>query len=119
MPSPTHITQIALPDSIRSLLSRVRWRLRRDAMISGLLFIVSCAALVFWSTTTLDAGWFQLQKLELPVGLRAVLLAVLLPGGLLLLATRVIFPLVRRLRDTDLALLIERRFPQFQDRLIT
>jgi len=88
-------------------------------MISGLLFIVSCAALVFWSTTTLDAGWFQLQKLELPVGLRAVLLAVLLPGGLLLLATRVIFPLVRRLRDTDLALLIERRFPQFQDRLIT
>ena len=88
-------------------------------MVSGLLFVVCCATVVFWTTTTLDAGWFQLQKLELPVGLRAILLAVLLPCGLLLLATRVIFPLVRRLRDSDIALLIERRFPQFQDRLIT
>jgi len=88
-------------------------------MVSGLLFLVCCAAIVFWTTTTLDAGWFQLQKLELPVGLRAILLAVLLPCGLLLLAMRVIFPLVRRLRDSDIALLVERRFPQFQDRLIT
>ena len=119
MPSSTHVTQIALPTSIRGLLRRVRRRLRRDAMLSGLLFVVGCAALVFWSTTTLDAGWFQLQKLELPVGLRAILLATLLPCGLLLLARRVISPLVRRLRDTDMALLIERRFPQFQDRLIT
>ena len=88
-------------------------------MISGLLFLVCCAAIVFWTTTTLDAGWFQLQKLELPVGLRAILLAVLLPCGMLLLARRVILPLVRRIRDSDIALLLERRFPQFQDRLIT
>ncbi len=88
-------------------------------MVSGLLFVVCCAAVVFWTTTTLDAGWFQLQKLELPVGLRAILLAVLLPCGLLLLVTRVIYPMVRRLRDSDIALLVERRFPQFQDRLIT
>ena len=88
-------------------------------MVSGLLFLGCCVAVVFWTTTTLDAGWFQLQKLELPVGLRAILLAVLLPCGLLLLARRVIFPLVRRLRDSDIALLVERRFPQFQDRLIT
>lgn len=112
-------TQINLPKSVRGLLRRVRRRLRRDAMISGLLLFISCAAAVFWCTTTLDAGWFELQKLELPVGLRAILLALLLPSGLLLLAARVLFPLVRRLRDTDLALLIERRFPQFQDRLIT
>ena len=88
-------------------------------MLSGLLFLVCCATLVFWATTTLDIGWFQLQKLELPVGLRAILLAVLLPSGLLLLAARVVFPLFRRLRDSDIALLVERRFPQFQDRLIT
>ncbi|MBC7967698.1 MAG: hypothetical protein H7Z17_17430 [Fuerstia sp.] len=113
------VTRIALPTSIRGLLRRVRLRLRRDSMVSGLLFVVCCAAVVFWTTTTLDAGWFQLQKLELPVGLRAILLAVLLPCGLLLLVMRVIFPLIRRLRDSDIALLVERRFPQFQDRLIT
>ena len=119
MPSTNTATRLALPTSIRDLLRRVRRRLRRDAMVSGLLFLVCCAAVVFWTTTTLDIGWFQLQKLELPVGLRAILLAVLLPCGLLLLAMRVIFPLVRRLRDSDIALLVERRFPQFQDRLIT
>ncbi|MCX7388710.1 MAG: hypothetical protein NTX48_18765 [Planctomycetales bacterium] len=119
MSSSNPVTRPALPTSIRDLLRRVRLRLRRDAMASGLLFFVCCAAIVFWTTTTLDAGWFQLQKLELPVGLRAILLAVLLPCGLLLLARRVIFPLVRRIRDSDIALLVERRFPQFQDRLIT
>ena len=112
-------TLYKLPTSIRSLLRRVRFRLRRDAVVSGLLFMIGCAATVFWTTTTLDAGWFQLQKLELPVGLRAILLAVLLPCGLTLLATRVVFPLFRRLRDPDIALLVERRFPQFQDRLMT
>jgi len=119
MPSSHTANRITLPTSIRSLLRQVRLRLRRDAMVSGLLFVVCCAAIVFWTTTTLDAGWFQLQKLELPVGLRAILLAVLLPCGLLLLVMRVMFPLIRRLRDSDLALLVERRFPQFQDRLIT
>lgn len=119
MPLPHPATCIALPASVRGLVRRVRMRMRRDAMVSGLLFLVCCAAVVFWTTTTLDAGWFQLQKLELPVGLRAILLAVLLPCGLLLLAMRVIFPLVRRLHDSDIALLVERRFPQFQDRLIT
>jgi hypothetical protein len=111
--------RITLPPSVRSLMRQVKLRLRRDAMLSGLLFFVCCVTLVFWVTTTLDFGWFQLQKLELPVGLRAILLAVLLPSGLLLLASRVVFPLFRRLRDSDIALLVERRFPQFQDSLIT
>ena len=119
MPSSHTVNRITLPTSIRTLLRQVRLRLRRDAMVSGVLFVACCLAIVFWTTTTLDAGWFQLQKLELPVGLRAILLAVLLPCGLLLLATRILFPLVRRLRDSDIALLVERRFPQFQDRLIT
>jgi len=119
MSSSKSVNRIALPPSVRTLMRRVKLRLRRDAMLSGLLLLVCCAALVFWATTTLDFGWFQLQKLELPVGLRAILLAVLLPSGLLLLAARVVFPLFRRLRDSDIALLVERRFPQFQDRLIT
>ena len=119
MPPSKPVNRIALPPSVRILMRRVKLRLRRDAMLSGLLFLVCCVALVFWATTSLDFGWFQLQKLELPVSLRAILLAVLLPSGLLLLVARVVFPLFRRLRDLDIALLVERRFPQFQDRLIT
>jgi len=67
----------------------------------------------------LDSGWFLLQRLELPVGLRVILLAVMGSGSAWILSRRVVFPLVRRIRDCDVALLIERRFPQFQDRLVT
>jgi len=113
------LNQIAMPSAVKSLLRTVRHRVRRDAMLAGLLFAVCCAVILFWITTSLDVGWFRLQRIELPVGLRMILLAVLLPTGLWLLASRVMFPLIRRIRDTDLALLLERRFPQFQDRLIT
>jgi hypothetical protein len=117
--SSNSIYRATLPPGIRTLLSSVRFRIRRDALLTGLLLAVSFGVIVFWATTILDVGWFLLQRLELPVGLRAVLLALLLPSTLWLLATRVLLPTVRRLRDLDVALLLERHFPQFQDRLIT
>jgi len=113
------IYRVTLPPGIRTLLSSVRFRIRRDALLTGLLVAVSFAVIVFWVTTILDVSWFLLQRLELPVGLRAVLLALLLPSTLWLLATRIVLPAIRRLRDLDVALLLERHFPQFQDRLIT
>jgi hypothetical protein len=120
MSSPQPIlNQIALPPSVRALLRRVRFRVRRDAVAAGALLFVCFAVVVFWTTTTLDVSWFRLQRLELPVGLRAILLALILPVSAWLVASRVLFPLVRRVRDTDVALILERRFPQFQDRLIT
>lgn len=112
-------TTIRLPPAVQKLLSGVRFRIRRDAVLSGLLFLACCAAIVFWVTWGLDLSWFALQRLELPVGLRAIMLAGLLPALIWLLASRVILPLVRRIRDRDVALLLERKFPQFQDRLIT
>ena len=117
-PTPS-LARIALSPSVRELLRRVRFRLRRDAVISGVLAAICFCVLTFWVTTTLDVGWFRLQRLELPVGLRSILLAMLLPALLWLLAARVLFPLCRRIGDLDIALLLERKFPQFQDRLIT
>lgn len=120
MSSPTQtVNQIVLPPAVKALLRKVRLRLRRDALATGALVFVCFAIAVFWITTTLDVSWFRLQRLELPVGLRAILLALLLPVSLWLVASRILFPLVRRVRDTDVAMLLERRFPQFQDRLIT
>ena len=113
------VTQVELPPAVQALLRRVRLRLLRDAAATGFLLAICFAIGVFWLTTTLDVGWFQLQRLELPVGLRAVLLAMLLPTALWLLLGRVLFPLFRRMNDLDIALLVERKFPQFQDRLIT
>ncbi|MEZ6059537.1 MAG: hypothetical protein R3C19_04160 [Planctomycetaceae bacterium] len=109
----------ALPPTVRHLLGDVRGRLRKYGALSGLLLLISGAAVVFWLTTGLDSGWFALQKLELPVGLRSILLTLMVLSGGWVLVTSVFFPLLRRLRDLDLALLLERRFPQFQDRLVT
>lgn len=118
--SPTStLARIALSPSVRELLRKVRFRLRRDAVASGLLAAICFCVLTFWITTTLDVSWFRLQRLELPVGLRSILLAMLLPALIWFLAARVLFPLFRRIGDLDIALLLERRFPQFQDRLIT
>ena len=62
---------------------------------------------------------FALQRLELPVALRFVILAAMsLVGGWLLL-TQIFLPLIRRHRNRELALLLERRFPEFQDSLVT
>lgn len=111
--------RIELPPTIRGLLGRVRSRLRRDASLAGVLTAACGFALVFWATLGLDTGWFQLQRMELPVGLRFLLLGLLIPAVLLLLARRVLHPLLRSIGDHDVALLVERRFPQFQDRLVT
>lgn len=112
------LTRMELPSAVRQLLSQVRLRIRRDSLVDGVLLVVTLAIMVFWSTIALDAGWFQLQRLELPVGLRAIFLAILLPSSAWLLIRRVVYPLVRRVRDVDVALLLERRFPQFRDRLV-
>ena len=109
----------SLPPEIARLLHRVRARIRRDSLADGLL-LTSCGFVcVFWATWLIDEAWFGLQKLELPVGLRVVLLLFLLPSAAWLILRRIAYPLVRRIRDFDLALLLERRFPLFQDRLVT
>ena len=113
------IARTELPAELQTLIQTLRQRLRRYSVLSGLLGLIIAAALTFWATTGLDSGWFALQRLELPVGLRAALLAIMLVGALWLLFHSVILPLLRRIHDRDLALLLERRFPEFQDRLIT
>lgn len=111
--------RISLPPSVRRLLNDVRSRTRRDAAVSGFLLLVCSAAAVFWVTTGIDLGWFSIQHLELPVGLRVILLCVLTPAAVWLTGSRVLVPLFRRVTDNDIAILLERRFPQFKDRLIT
>ncbi|MEZ6122776.1 MAG: DUF4175 family protein [Planctomycetaceae bacterium] len=106
-------------EPIQRILGTLRRKLRRYSVISGAMGLVIATAAVFWTTTGLDAAWFAVQKLELPVGLRVLMLAVMAAAGAWLLGTAVVWPLIRRVRDRDLALLLERRFPEFRDGLLT
>jgi len=112
-------TSIELPSAVRSLIAALRSKVRRYLVLVGLLQVLIMAITVFWLTSGIDAGWFALQKLELPVGLRSILLAAMICGGLWLILRYVLVPMFSRIQDTDVALLLERHFPQFQDRLIT
>lgn len=105
--------------AVRRLISDVRARIRKYYALSGALLLFSAAAAAYWVTTIADSGWFALQRLELPVGLRVIVLGVILLGGGWLLIQHLLQPLFRGTKDSELALLLERRFPEFQDRLIT
>ncbi|MCH2202484.1 MAG: hypothetical protein MK102_10985 [Fuerstiella sp.] len=119
MNSSDRIIRTELPAELRVLIRMLRRQMRQYSLLSGLLGLITAAAIIFWVTSGLDFGWFALQRLELPVGLRAGLLAVMLAGAVGLLFRNLVVPLWRRIQDRDLAVLLERRFPEFQDRLIT
>lgn len=110
---------IAVPKEIPEQLQMLRAKTRGYALLSGLLVLVSCAIAVYWLTTGLDSAWFALQKLELPRSFRVAVSSLLVIGAIWLAFRYLILPGFRRLSDSDMALLVERRFPQFQDRLIT
>ncbi len=113
------IESTELPNELGALIHTLRRHLRRYSVLFGLLSLIIAAAFTFWVTTGLDTGWFAFQRLELPVELRATLLAMMLVVAMWLVLRNVVQPLLRRFHDRDLALLLERRFPEFQDRLIT
>lgn len=115
----TPTTRIAVPKEIPEQLQMLRAKSRGYAVLSGLLILAITTIAVYWLTTGLDSAWFALQKLELPRSFRVAVSGLLLIAGIWLAFRYLILPGFRRLSDTDMALLVERRFPEFQDRLIT
>ena len=115
----TATTSISVPKEIPEQLQVLRSKSRSYTALSGLLVLVIVAIGVYWLTTGIDSAWFALQKLELPRSFRMVVSGLLLIAGIWLALRYLILPASRKLSDTDMALLVERRFPEFQDRLIT
>jgi hypothetical protein len=96
-----------------SLLARLRGRIRAYIWADGLALVLATAGIGFWASLALD--W----TFEPPRFLRASLLAVATAA---LAAVAVRFLLARllvRLADRNMALLVERRFGQFRDSLLT
>lgn len=115
----TTSTPVTVPEQIPRQLQSLRNQSKAYALLSGLLLLVITLVIVYWGTTLLDEVWFSIQKLELPRTFRIAVSSVLCGGLIWLVFRHLLKPGFRRLSDTDMALLIERRFPHFQDRLIT
>ncbi|NUQ61039.1 MAG: hypothetical protein HUU20_01025 [Pirellulales bacterium] len=102
-----------LEPAIRSALASLRRRIRRYVWAEGLAAAVAWLGLAFWISLAID--WF----FEPPPAVRGIVLA-----AALLVFAGVLFKLVVRrafvrLSDRNMAMLLERRFPQFHESLLT
>jgi len=104
---------------IEAVLNRLRSKIRRYVLLEGTGIVLVVLGVLFWVSLGLDWAYFQINKLELPVWFRVlydVLAFSSIAVGVLLW---IVFRLVRTLRAKALALVLERRFPELDDRLIT
>ncbi len=102
-----------LAPAIATLLARLRRGIRAYAWAEGIALLVAVLGVSFWVSLALD--WF----FEPPSALRVALLIVVA----LLLAWEAYWFILRRifvhLADRSLALVLERRFTDFRDSLVT
>jgi hypothetical protein len=115
----TSYPEFALAPDLQSLLAGLRWRIRLYIWAEGLALAVIWLGLMFWVGFALDYLPVLMGSSEMPAGPRAFLLAA---SGIVLgiilyrwIGRRAFVPL----GDRTLALLLERRFDQFDDSLVT
>ena len=109
----------SLPAEAIDVLNRLKSRIRQYVLFEGLALVVVLLGTLFWGSFLVDWCYFQLSRLELPRWFRATFLVfgigTLAFGVVAWIALR----LLRSLRSKALALVLERRFPELDDRLIT
>lgn len=115
----TTSTTSVLPPEAAAVLERLRSRIRQYVLLEGMALVAALLGALFWGSFLIDWCYFQLSRLELPRWFRATVLI----GGIGLLAFGLVawvaLRLLRSLRSKALALVLERRFPELDDRLIT
>lgn len=110
---------VPLPAEIRAVLSSLRRRIRWYVAIEGLAVALLWVGLTFWAALALDYLPILVGASELPRAARAGILTVIAVVLAVILYRWVLRRLFAELHDRSLALLLERRFPQFRDSLVT
>ncbi|HBL42379.1 hypothetical protein [Gimesia sp.] len=112
-------SNISIPREITDLLNRLRGKIRKYILLEGAAKLLVVAGLIFWASFVVDWVYFQLSHFELPVWFRASFVALSLTAILVLSGTLIVFRLLTKMRKKALALVLERRFPELNDRLAT
>lgn len=109
----------SLRPELSALLARLRRQIRRYVVIEGAALVLAVLGALFWLSLAIDHAWFQLSRLELPYWFRAGF-DVIVAGLVGFFAVSWIgLRFVRSFRGRALALVLERRFPELDDRLVT
>jgi hypothetical protein len=108
-----------LPPELTDLLSRLRSQIQRYVLLEGTASVLVVLGLLFWVSLGLDWTYFFLQRAELPRWIRFAIEVAGICLCLSLFAGWVGLRWMRQFRQRALALVLERRFPELNDRLIT
>jgi len=98
---------------IKSLLAALRRRIRTYVWLHGLAAAAALVGFCFWLSLGLDFVF------EPPVPLRMALLVVSASALAYLVFRMILRRVTARLADRNMALLVERRYPEFRDSLVT
>lgn len=111
-PTPLH-------PELAKLLDRLRTRIRRYVLAEGAALVVVVMGLLFWLSLGIDWLYFSARTLELPVWFRkgfGILAACVFASSV---GIWILLRTFRKARAKALALVLERRFPELNDRLVT
>lgn len=110
---------IQLPPEVEAILAELKSRIRRYVLWEGLALAVVAVGLFFWLSLGLDWAVFSVRRLELARWLRVVLDLAVVGAVTAVVLSLVVFRVFRSFRTKSLALILEKRFPELNDRLVT
>ncbi len=102
-----------LAPDIAALLDALRRRIRRYVWAEGVAVAAVWVGLAFWVSLAVD------RVLEPPAAVRVALLGLAGLGFAAVVVRWIVLRITVPLRDSSMALLVERYFPEFQDALLT
>ena len=108
-----------LTTRITDLLESVRQRIRRYVWIEGIAVAIAWVVGIYWIAFALDYLPVRLGANEMPATARMTLLVISALALLYVLYRWILRRAWAQLQDRSIALLIERKFPEFQDSLVT
>lgn len=104
---------------IHDLLARLRQRIRWYVIAEGTALVLVLLAALFWASMGVDWLYFAASRLDLPVWFRKLFVVGTISLFALGLTVWVALRVAKHMRAKALALVLERRFPELGDRLVT
>jgi len=108
-----------LDPQIRSVLTGLRWWIRAYVCLEGICLGVIWLGLTFWAGLALDYLPVLAGASEMPRAARAVVLGIIALVLAFILYRWVLRRIIVRMADRSMAVLLERRFADFHDSLVT
>jgi len=114
----TQLSRTIKPE-IQQALAGLKRQIQRYVVLEGLALTAVVLGCLFWFSLAVDAAYFRLSRLDLPVWFRMLFQVTTVSLFAACCMSYIVLRLLKQLRSKALALVLERRFPELDDRLIT